>query len=192
MGRRDPSSLDALMQLSRLHSRHSSMEFHVRNRENRSRAAAVLDTDRGIEVRIDGLANVPTQVIGSRRQSRTDVLLEDLDLDGRLDLVFGDAPGTGVAVCLGKPEDPAGAPGDATAEPQGSEADIDVSERVPESVSDAEPAETQVAANTTPRSVSEAEAGGDGALSSVFTVGIGVGIALVLLFGVTFLVLRPR
>ncbi|HVR76570.1 MAG TPA: FG-GAP-like repeat-containing protein [Planctomycetota bacterium] len=56
----------------------------------------VLDTDRGLEVRLGGLGSPPSQVIGTNRQARTNIVLADLDLDGHLDLVFGDRHGNRV------------------------------------------------------------------------------------------------
>ena len=61
----------------------------------------VLDTDRGIEIRLGAIAAPPTQTIGSSRHSRTGVVLADLNLDGLLDLVFGARTESEVNVHLG-------------------------------------------------------------------------------------------
>lgn len=60
----------------------------------------VLDTDRGLEVRLGSPGSPPSQVIGTNRQARTNIVIADLDLDGHLDIVFGDRHGNRVTYYL--------------------------------------------------------------------------------------------
>ncbi len=68
----------------------------------------ILDTDRGLRVYLGGLGTAAAQVLGASRQSRTGLVLSDLDLDGRSDLVFGDRRGSRITYYLssGSPEEP--------------------------------------------------------------------------------------
>jgi Big-like domain-containing protein/VCBS repeat protein len=53
----------------------------------------ILDTDRGLRLYLNGLSGSPALTIGEVRVSRTDLGLSDLNLDGALDLVYGDTTG---------------------------------------------------------------------------------------------------
>ncbi len=66
----------------------------------------VFDTERGLEVRLGSLTADPIQTFGDLRQSRTGLALRDLDLDGQLDLAYGDPTGDRLLIHFGTIPDP--------------------------------------------------------------------------------------
>jgi hypothetical protein len=56
----------------------------------------VLDTEGGMEIRLGEDPTALAQRIGASRQARTGVILADLNLDGHLDLAFGEYRGGGI------------------------------------------------------------------------------------------------
>lgn len=72
----------------------------------------VLDTDAGLKVRLGGIGGPDRESLGDARVSSTDIVLADLDGDGWLDIVHGDARSGGVTVCLAS--ETGGGPGSVT------------------------------------------------------------------------------
>jgi hypothetical protein len=58
----------------------------------------VLDTTSGFEVFLGGLAGSAAHKLGDRRLGRTSVLLRDLDNDGLLEVIVGDAEGNKISI----------------------------------------------------------------------------------------------
>ncbi len=87
----------------------------------------VLDTDAGLEVRLGSLASNSVQVLGASRQAASPLRLDDLNLDGQVDLVYGAATGTRLAYRLGRLPDVNGGQGgnDAT-NPFGPERSVEI------------------------------------------------------------------
>jgi hypothetical protein len=61
----------------------------------------VMATDAGIQIRLQGLEGAAAQTLGSGPETRSNLVLADLDLDGRLDLVYGNRRGGQVTVHFG-------------------------------------------------------------------------------------------
>jgi hypothetical protein len=61
----------------------------------------VLSTDTGLEVRLDGLDSPVVQSFGNNRQARTALVLADVDLNGTLDLVYGNRTGGRITIHRG-------------------------------------------------------------------------------------------
>lgn len=61
----------------------------VANLDHRGRLDYLLDTDTGLEVLLESLTVLPVQKVGDTAQARSNLGVGDIDVDGRLDVIFG-------------------------------------------------------------------------------------------------------
>ena len=81
----------------------SARDILLADLDHRGARDLLLDTDRGIEVRLGGWDAPVSQVIGDRRLARSPLTLADIDGDGHPELLYGSATSQGLGVLRQEP-----------------------------------------------------------------------------------------